>query len=181
MHGPTVYAGPELFPLVGIAKRFSIAGGEYRIFENMEVHGIDRDDWIATFDKGELQSYNPEYNLAAEPREVLQMMNQNPDPASEAARYAPTGLGCGSGLIKDPDPELERLLDEEDEYDRKAAADLHARVIQRRQRLRLLLAAEFTRCKNYDHAVIDAALDDADVALDFLHSLGVLDADRLPA
>lgn len=203
MHGPTVYAGPELFPLIGICKKISIAGGKYRIFDRLD--GMDQPPvLVASFEFGALTSYNPSYGKdltvldkhLAEPHDRKKVMaqNQNPDPASEAARlialsdkrrldehnaredrYAPTGLGCGSGLIKDPDPELERLLDEEDEIDRKAAQEVEARAAQRRHRLRLLLAAEFTRCKTYDYAVIDAALDDADVAIDFLRSLGVLD------
>jgi len=40
-------------------------------------------------------------------------------------------------------------------------------------RLRLALAAEFTRCKIY-RGGIDAALDDADTALGFLNRTGVL-------
>ena len=41
--------------------------------------------------------------------------------------------------------------------------------------LRLVVAAEFMRCKVYGQGGIDSALDDADTALGFLNRTGVLE------
>lgn len=106
-------------------------------------------------------------------------------------------------LIKEADPELERLLAEEEEIDRKIHADAQREEMLRVHtwfdddnnfkppegvwddpegvvtatkvnRLRLSVAAELMRNKTYGQSGIDAAIDDADSALGFLFRTGIL-------
>jgi hypothetical protein len=106
-----------------------------------------------------------------------------------------------------PDPDLERLLREEEEIDRRAIENARQELLRAHvwfdddnnfkppegawddpegvvaatkvNRLRLRVAAELMRNKTYGRAGINAAIDDADTALGFLFNVGILKLENI--